>query len=88
MGLGEDRLRMLQKRGECHKWMMFMKELVVELLKCLHGVLEGLGAGRNSNVIALTTPGLAPWLVEWRWTTESTMGGERHFPLAGIRTGT
>ena len=48
LALGKDRLRMLQKRGECHKWMMIIKELVVELFKCLHEVLEGLGAGRNS----------------------------------------
>lgn len=44
--------------------------------------------GPQFDVIALTTLGLAPWLAEWRWTTGSTTGGERHFPLAGVRTGT
>lgn len=71
MGLGEDRLRMLQKRRECHKWMMFMKELVVELFKMSSWSPRRARGGPQFNVIALTTLGLAPWLVEWRWTTES-----------------
>jgi len=32
MGFREGQVTNATKRGECHKWMMFMKELVVELL--------------------------------------------------------
>jgi len=51
--------------------MMFMKELVVELFKMSSWSPRRARGGPQFNVIALTTLGLAPWLVEWRWTTES-----------------
>jgi hypothetical protein len=48
MGFREGQVTNATKRGECHKWMMFMKELVVELLNVFMKFLEELGAGRNS----------------------------------------
>jgi hypothetical protein len=48
IGFREGQVTNATKRGECHKWMMFMKELVVELLNVFMKFLEELGAGRNS----------------------------------------